>query len=127
MKHTCTAREKKCGETGLLTPTLVILPSMSLTRELPICSVGFPPTNAVPPPASQHGVFIRFAPFDFARFKLLDARAFAGLREACLHWGDVHGEKDSHRLEWLALKFATKLLPLLSRKACYRLKHQATA
>src|SRR5438552_3222194 len=37
--------------------------SMSLTRDLPIRSVGFPPTNAVHPPASQHGVFIPFAPF----------------------------------------------------------------
>src|SRR5437879_1588427 len=36
---------------------------MSLTRDLPIRSVGFPPTNAVHPPASQHGVFIPFAPF----------------------------------------------------------------
>ena len=26
-----------------------------------------------------------------------------------------------YRLEWLGLKFATKLVPLLSRKACYRL------
>jgi len=26
-----------------------------------------------------------------------------------------------YRLEWLALKSATKFLPLLSRKACYRL------
>src|SRR5205807_832723 len=32
--------------------------SMSLTRDLPIRSVGVPPTNAVHPPASQHGVFI---------------------------------------------------------------------
>jgi hypothetical protein len=31
---------------------------MSLTRDLPIRSVGFPPTNAVHPPAPQHGVFI---------------------------------------------------------------------
>src|SRR6266700_7819629 len=37
--------------------------SMSLTRDLPIRSVGFPPTNAVHPPASQHGVFIPVAPF----------------------------------------------------------------
>jgi lauroyl/myristoyl acyltransferase len=29
--------------------------------------------------------------------------------------------KIRYRLEWLGLKFATKLLPLLSRKACYRL------
>jgi hypothetical protein len=26
-----------------------------------------------------------------------------------------------YRLEWLGLKSATKFLPLLSRKACYRL------
>ena len=30
-------------------------------------------------------------------------------------------KKIRYQLEWLALKFATKLLPLLSRKACYRL------
>ena len=29
--------------------------------------------------------------------------------------------KIRYRLEWLGLKSATKLLPLLSRKACYRL------
>src|SRR2546430_12345964 len=29
--------------------------------------------------------------------------------------------KIRHRLEWLGLKFATKFVPLLSRKACYRL------
>jgi hypothetical protein len=40
-------------------------PAMSLTRDLPIRSVGFPPTKAVHPPASQHGVFIPFAPFGF--------------------------------------------------------------
>jgi hypothetical protein len=30
-------------------------------------------------------------------------------------------KKIRYRLEWLALKFATKVVPLLSRKACYRL------
>src|SRR5215472_2954359 len=30
-------------------------------------------------------------------------------------------KKIRYRLEWLGLKFATKLVPLLSRKACYRL------
>ena len=39
-------------------------PDMSLTRDLPIRSVGFPPTNAVHPPACQHGVFIPFAPIE---------------------------------------------------------------
>ena len=29
--------------------------------------------------------------------------------------------KIRYRLEWLGLKFATKVVPLLSRKACYRL------
>src|SRR5438046_7674874 len=29
--------------------------------------------------------------------------------------------KIRYRLEWLALKSATKIVPLLSRKACYRL------
>jgi hypothetical protein len=33
-----------------------------LTRDLPIRSVGFPPTNAVHPRASQLGVFISLAP-----------------------------------------------------------------
>jgi len=28
-----------------------------LTRDLPMRSAGFPPANAVDPPASQHGVF----------------------------------------------------------------------
>ena len=51
-----------CSPPGLLIPTLVTLPSMSLTRDLPIRSVGFPPTNAVHPPTSHHGVFISFAP-----------------------------------------------------------------
>jgi lauroyl/myristoyl acyltransferase len=30
-------------------------------------------------------------------------------------------KKIRYRLEWLGLKFATKFIPLLSRKACYRL------
>jgi lauroyl/myristoyl acyltransferase len=30
-------------------------------------------------------------------------------------------KKIRYRLEWLGLKFATKFVPLLSRKACYRL------
>jgi lauroyl/myristoyl acyltransferase len=30
-------------------------------------------------------------------------------------------KKIRYRLEWLGLKFATKLVPFLSRKACYRL------
>ena len=30
-------------------------------------------------------------------------------------------KKIRYRLEWLALKAATKFVPLLSRKACYRL------
>jgi len=30
-------------------------------------------------------------------------------------------KKIRYRLEWLGLKFAAKFLPLLSRKACYRL------
>jgi lauroyl/myristoyl acyltransferase len=29
--------------------------------------------------------------------------------------------KIRYRLEWLGLKFATKFLPFLSRKVCYRL------
>jgi lauroyl/myristoyl acyltransferase len=34
---------------------------------------------------------------------------------------DTVWKKIRYRLEWLALKSATKFLPLLSRKACYRL------
>jgi len=34
-------------------------------------------------------------------------------------------KKIRYRLEWR--KFATKFLPLLSRKACYRPKHEASA
>jgi hypothetical protein len=30
-----------------------------------------------------------------------------------------------YRLEWLALKAATKFIPLLSRKACYRIGQNA--
>jgi hypothetical protein len=41
-------------------------------------------------------------------------RAYAGAMRAAL-------KEIRYRLEWLALKSATKLLPLLSRKACYRL------
>src|SRR4029077_10743668 len=55
--HLCRKRPR-CS---ILTPALVTLPSMSLTRDLPIRSVGSPPTSAVHPPASQHGVFISFA------------------------------------------------------------------
>jgi lauroyl/myristoyl acyltransferase len=45
------------------------------------------------------------------------------LREACLHWSDAHGLEKRFATGWsgLALKSATKFLPLLSRKACYRL------
>jgi len=52
---------------------------MSLTRDLPIRSVGFPPTNAVHPPASQHGVFIPFAPLKLARLPLSLAATLAAL------------------------------------------------
>ena len=42
--------------------------------------------------------------------------------EACLHWRGARGlEKIRYRLEWLALKGAAKIVPLLSRNACYRL------
>jgi lauroyl/myristoyl acyltransferase len=34
---------------------------------------------------------------------------------------ELRWKKIRYRLEWLALKSATKFLPLLSRKACYRL------
>ncbi len=43
------------------------------------------------------------------------------MREARLHWSGATARKIRYRLEWLGLKSATKFLPLLSRKACYRL------
>jgi lauroyl/myristoyl acyltransferase len=38
-----------------------------------------------------------------------------------LEWSDATARKIRYRLEWLALKSATKIVPLLSRKARYRL------
>ena len=55
----------------------------------------------------------------FSRFRLLAERAFAACAKRvytgakCTAW-----KKIRYRLEWLALKSATKFLPLLSRKAC---------
>jgi lauroyl/myristoyl acyltransferase len=40
-----------------------------------------------------------------------------------LEWSDATPRKIRYRLEWLALKSATKIVPLLSRKARYRLAH----
>src|SRR5437867_373153 len=56
---------------------------MSLTRDLPIGSVGFTPINAVHPPASQHGVFIPFAPFGRCNGKRTNVRC-ARSRSQCL-------------------------------------------
>ena len=58
---------------------------MSLTRDLPIRSVGFPPTNAVHAPASQHGVFIPFAPLKLARVPLSLAATLALSLKAVPH------------------------------------------
>src|SRR5437763_1207465 len=58
----------------------------------------------------------------FSRFRLLAERPLA----ACA-WRAYTGamgtawKKIRYRLEWLALKSATKFVPILSRKACYRL------
>ena len=44
------------------------------------------------------------------------------LHEACLHCAvRAVWKKIRYRLEWLALKSVAKIVPLLSRKACYRL------
>ena len=50
------------------------------------------------------------------------SRAFAACAERVYTGAMRRGwKKIRYRLEWLALKSATKLVPLLSRKACYRL------
>ena len=54
------------------------------------------------PAAPQHAVFAAWA-----------QRAYTGAMRTA--------RKIRYRLEWLALKSATKFVPLLSRKACYRL------
>src|SRR6266403_5947352 len=58
----------------------------------------------------------------FSRFRLLAERAFAACAERA-YTGAMRTawKKIRYRLEWLGLKSATKFLPLLSRKACYRL------
>jgi hypothetical protein len=58
----------------------------------------------------------------FSRFRLLPELAFAACAKRA-YTGAVRTawKKIRYRLEWLGLKFATKLVPLLSRKDCYRL------
>src|SRR5215813_12960147 len=58
----------------------------------------------------------------FSQFRLQPERAFAACAKRA-YTGAVRTawKKIRYRLEWLALKCATKFLPLLSRKACYRL------
>jgi hypothetical protein len=51
---------------------------------------------------------------------LVLGRAFAAWAKR-FEWSDATARKIRSRLEWLALKSATKIVPLLSRKACYRL------
>ena len=57
----------------------------------------------------------------FSRFGLLAERAFAACAKRAYTGAMRTARKIRYRLEWLGLKFATKFLPLLSRKACYRL------
>src|SRR5437660_2369543 len=57
----------------------------------------------------------------FSRFRLLAERAVAACAKRAYTGAMRTARKIRYRLEWLGLKFATKLLPLLSRKACYRL------
>src|SRR5438094_109675 len=60
----------------------------------------------------------------FSRFRLLAERAFAACAKRDYTGGMAMRrawKKIRYRLEWLGLKSATKFLPLLSRKACYRL------
>src|SRR6266404_5816887 len=58
----------------------------------------------------------------FSRFRLLAERAFAACAKRA-YTGAMRRawKKIRYRLEWLGLKSATKFIPLLSRKACYRL------
>ena len=59
--------------------------------------------------------------FEIFLCRLLPESAFAACAER-VYTGAVRTErKIRYRLEWLGLKFATKFVPLLSRKACYRL------
>src|SRR4030095_5389985 len=59
---------------------------------------------------------------NFSRFRLLPERGFAACAKRAYTgamrtvWKQIR-----YRLELLGLKVATKFLPLLSRKACYRL------
>jgi len=52
---------------------------------------------------------------------LLAERAFAACAKRAYTGAMRMARKIRYGLEWLALKSATKFLPLLSRKACYRL------
>jgi hypothetical protein len=57
----------------------------------------------------------------FPRFRLLPERAFAACAKRAYTGAMRTAKKIRYRLEWLGLTFATKVVPLLSRKACYRL------
>ena len=48
-------------------------------------------------------------------------RAFAACVKRAYTGAMRTARKIRYRLEWLGLKVATKFVPLLSRKACYRL------
>ena len=57
----------------------------------------------------------------FFRFRLLPELALAACAKRAYTGAMRTARKIRYRLEWLGLKSATKFLPLLSRKACYRL------
>ena len=59
--------------------------------------------------------------FDFLLIWIDGRAGVRRLRQACLHWSDAHGEKDSLLSGVAGAQSAAKFLPLLSRKACYRL------
>jgi len=62
----------------------------------------------------SHSIFSRFGLLAEGAFAACTERAYTGAMRTA--WRKIR-----YRLEWLGLKSATKFLPLLSRKACYRL------
>ena len=81
---------------------------------LPACSLL--PSSLYLPCRSSH-----FLHSIFFRFRLLAERALAACAKRGYTGAMRTARKIRYRLEWLGLKFATKFVPLLSRKACYRL------
>src|SRR5207247_11316004 len=62
----------------------------------------------------ENSIFSRFGLLAEGALAACAKRAYTGAMRTA--W-----KKIRYRLEWLALKAATKFLPLLSRKSCYRL------